>query len=271
MRPIIRSRTGKLSVAEREKQPIVLKQPKIMAGAPIGAAKKRFPWKPILRILFFAVLAIILVWLLNSPIFTVRNIKISGNKTVSSESIAAVVPKNRNLWLYPINDTEAKIMKSSPLMADVQIYRGIPDNIKVVVAERVMALNWTSGGKEYVIGLDGRVITGSASSTDIPKVLDTSNLQPQTGAMVVTPGFVQFILSTTKVFSASTGLNIDHFEVGSTTFDVTVVPKAGPKIIMDSSRDPAVQLRAGKPVLDQFKDKIKQYLDLRVPLRAYFQ
>lgn len=271
MRRIVRStqRIGQSNSAPKE--PTVLRQPKIAAVTPHMVEQKLFPWRPILRILLAAAVTAGVVWLLNSPIFMVRTVTVEGTKNVDKDLIIKQINTHSNLWLFPVASTEKKIKKASPLIADVAIYRGVPDALKVVIAERVMAVHWQSDGHDYVLGLDGKVIDQMTPSSGMPKVVDETNIQPSSGNTVVTAGFIQFVINTQQIFSKIIGKDIDHFEVGNTTFDLTVVPKDGPKLILDTIRNPDVQLSAGKLVLDQDKDKIKQYLDLRVPGKAYYQ
>lgn len=271
MRPIFSSRHSRISDGMKTKQPVVLKQPKIAAVTARNSEQKNFPWKPIFRIIFGVIVVVAVVWLLNSPLFIVKNIEVSGNKVIDKEKIAEIATINRNIWLYPVNDVVTKIKQQFPLVADVAVYRGLPNSIRVVVAEKIMAIEWKSNNKKFVLGLDGKLIVAENSNQSIPVVVDTTNFEPTEGKSIVTPGFVQFIINANTVFESAIGVQVDHFEVGATTFDVTVIPESGPKFILDSSRDPLVQLKAGKLVLDQHADAAKQYIDLRVPLRAYFQ
>ncbi len=268
---LISTRTPRIGNRNDKNQASIRRQPKIGSATSRIQASKPFPWRPILRIVFASIVVAFIVWLMNSPIFLVRAYNITGLKNVPEDAVAQQMPKKSNLWLFPANKVRDRVKTASPLIADVAIYRKVPNTIQVVVAERVLALQWQSADKSYIVGLDGDIIAQMDPKQVLPKVVDTTNIVPAVGKQVVSPGFVQFIQQLQAQFQTIIGVPLDHMEIGETTFDVTAVPKTGPKIILDSTRDPAVQLKAGKPVLEQFGDKIKQYLDLRVPEKGYFQ
>ncbi len=249
----------------------VLRPPKIASTTNRIKARTPFPWRPVLRIIVAALVAAFLVWLLNSPLFMVRSVEVSGIKNVSKKLVVDQVPIQGNLWLFPSSKVESRIKQASPYVADVVIYRGIPNAVRVVVAERVLAVLWESNGQPYIIGLDGAVIAQAKPEESIPRVVDTSNAQYKVGDRVATPGFIHFVRTVKDTFQPIMSTELDHLEVGETTFEVTVIPGSGPKILLDSTRNPETQLKAGKAVMDQYKDVIKEYLDLRVPGRGYFK
>ncbi|MFA6081850.1 MAG: FtsQ-type POTRA domain-containing protein [Patescibacteria group bacterium] len=271
MRPLSEPTPQLTPKAPKISQKTVIRQRKISASTAPIKSKKQFPWRPIVRIIFFACVVSLAVWLANSPIFTVRNVTIDGLKTVDLKLVSKQIPSGANLWLFPTKKTEDAIRKSSPLIADVVVYRVIPDSIKVVVVERVMAAEWRSNNASFLVGLDGKVIVTASPPYEMPVVVDTTNIAYTNGESVATPGFIHFITTSYEKFNIIIGQPLDHFEVGATTFDVTAIPKSGPKIILDATRDPIIELKAAKLVLDQFPSQIKEYLDVRVVGKAYYK
>ncbi len=250
---------------------LIRRQPKIAGRTVRIRERKMFPWRPILRIVFASLIVASVVWLLNSPLFTVRAIAVQGLSNVPEKLVLDQVPRRSNLWLFPTRQTSARIKKASPLIADVGVYRIIPDTIRVVVAERKPGIDWQVQDRHFLIGTDGTVIEEAALQIDLPRVVDTVGAVPNPGAAVVTPGFVHFIQALQNQFEKVVGLPLDHLEISETTFDVTALPKSGPKILFDSTRSSDVQLQAAKLVLDQFKDQIHEYVDMRVPGKAYYK
>ncbi len=250
---------------------VIIRQPKIAKSTDKIVEQKSFPWQVVFRIILTLSIVFFVAWLFNSSIFKVRQVIVAGNVNVPTSLILANAPVNDNLWLYPVSATERKIRSASPLIADVAIYRGVPDVIKIQIAEHSMIADWQTGGQDYILGIDGQLLLKEKPRKPILKLDDTKNLPVHAGEKVVTAGFVQFILSVEHNFQNIIGQPIDHIEIGDTTFAITVVPKSGPKILLDSTRDAVVQLKAGKLVLNQYGKNIKQYLDLRVPGRAYYQ
>ncbi len=249
----------------------ITKKPKISGTTDRVRERRSFPWTPILRILLIAVLVFLAVWAVRSPIFLVRTIAIQGQKAVPEQAIRDVLPSNQNLWLYPISKTVKRVKALSPLIADVSIYRTPPHTIRVVVAERVQAMDWESDGKHYIVGLDGTIILDSAPSSQLPHLIDTTKITPHIGQAVATAGFVHVVADLYDTYPKIVTGDIDHLEIADTIFDITLVPKSGPHILLESTRDVAIQLTAAKKVADQFQDQIKEYIDMRVPTKAYYK
>lgn len=249
----------------------VTKKPKISGTTERVRERSRFPWTPVLRIGLIAIMVFLIIWAVNSPLFLVRNTVVQGAKSISETSIQAVLPSHQNLWLYPVTRTVKRIKSVSPLIADTAISRNPPNTIRVVIAERVQALDWESDGKHYVLGLDGTIILDTAPTSPLPHLIDTTKLTPHIGQAVATPGFVHVAQDVYAAYPKIFAGEIDHLEIGETIFDLTLVPKSGPHVLLESTRDISVQLIAAKKVADQFKDQIKEYIDMRVPAKAYYK
>lgn len=271
-RRIIHTPTPRIGgVKKRQEGAYIGRTPKIGIVTTRIREKRFFPWRPIFRIILVSIIVAVGIWALYSPIFTVRSIAVEGTNNVSQEFVMDQIPLHLNLWRFPVRKLETTIHRSSPYIADVAIYRGIPDAIRVVVVERTLTADWQTGGKHFLLGLDGTVVASGDPPTAMLKIVDTQNLEPTPGQSVVTPGFIQFALALANAFEPTIGVHLKQLEIGATTFDVTAVPETGPKIILESSRRPDVQLHAAKEVMDQFKDGIKEYIDMRVPGKAYYK
>ncbi len=272
MRPISQS-TPRLTPIKRKNGPdrIIGRQPKIAVSTQAFREKKQFPWRPIMRISLLSGLTFLIVWALNSPLFTIRHIQIDGLKNVSRDVVLQHVPPHTNLWTFRTKEVAEQIKKSSLLIADVGIYRGIPDTIRIAIAERTLVVDWESNGKHVSIGRDGRAIVEGVPNQPMIHIIDTTNLEVHVGDTVATPGFIHFVETADARLNDVFQMKLDHLEVGITTFDVTVVAEHGPRLVLDSTRNAEIQMKAAKLVTDQYGDKIKQYVDLRVPGKAYYQ
>lgn len=253
------------------KSGLIGRQPKIAGGTSRIREQTRFPWRPIIRIIILSILVFGVVWALNSPIFLVRNTVIQGLRSVPEDDVRAVLPKQSNLWLYPVNLTIKKVRAVSPLVADAAIYRQAPSTVRLVVAEKVQAIDWIANDKHYIVGVDGAVIFQGSSALSLPRLYDLTNMTPAIGKAVVTAGFVHFVQELSLQYPLVFATEFERLEIGATTFDVTVIPKSGPRIILDTNRPAEAQLKAAKILLDQYKDNIKEYVDLRVAGRGYYK
>ncbi len=270
MRRIISTSTRKYG-SSSGKSGLIGRQPKIAASTARIYEQTKFPWRPIVRIILLSMLVSGVVWALNSPIFLTRNTVIQGLKSIPEESVRAVLPKQSNIWLYPIRLTIKKVRATSPLVADIAIYRQAPSTVRLVIAEKVQAIDWVSSGQHYIVGLDGTVILQTESVLALPHLFDMANVTPTVGKAVVTAGFVHFVQELSRQYPLVFATEFDRMEIGETTFDVTVIPKSGPRIILDTNRPAEAQLKAAKIMLDQYQANIKEYVDLRVAGKGYYK
>ena len=233
--------------------------------------KKRSIWRSIYRILVILVVISTLIWAFFSPVFTISDVIIVGNKNVDIESVRPAVPIALNLWRYPTSKVINNIKNVSPLISDVAIYRGVPNTIKVDIAEKVVAVLWQSGENEFLVGIDGKVIMKPDKDYMVPKVIDRSGILLSAGDIVANLNIIKFIQDVKYNYETVVGSPLDHFEVGATMFEISVISTVTPKMILDTQRDAKLQLEAARLVLDQEKDKIKEYIDLRVIGKAYIK
>ena len=269
---LIARRTQKLGQkSPKAAKSTILRQPKIGKTTNRVISRKPFPIVPIVRIIVISGMVAFSVWLFNSPLFLVRNVEVEGLKNADKNAVLQHVPEHANIWLLSRSNVAKNIRQSSPYIADVVVLRGIPDTIRIKIAERVLAVEWVSSDKHYIVGLDGTVIAEGTPHEPIPKVVDVANVPATVGHTVATPGLIHFIGEVYGNYQNKIGSEIDHLEVGETTFEIAVMPKTGSKMVLDTTRSADNQLTAGKLVLDQKASDIKEYLDLRVPGKAYYR
>ena len=90
------------------------------------------------RNIFFVILGLLLalILVLNSPLFDLKDIEISGNERVSSEQIARDLglTKGTNLFRYALTHFN-KTPRMDPRLSTVDVYMKWPDRVKIVVEE----------------------------------------------------------------------------------------------------------------------------------------
>jgi hypothetical protein len=249
----------------------IRKHPKMSGLTDKVIEKKPSIIRPLMRIVIILLSLGLFAWALFSPIFAVSEVIIAGNVNVGSEKVSAVVPTNINLWRYPTAKVAAKVKDVSPLISDVAIYRGVPNSIKIDVAEKNVAVIWQSGEDKFIVGMDGNAIMKPDKEYAVPLVIDSSGILIKMNDNVASTSFISLVIEVANAFESIIGVPIDHFEVGVTTFEITVVGKTGPKLIMNTQRDGKLQLEAAKIVLTSHPDKVKEYIDLRVLGKAYIK
>ena len=84
--------------------------------------------------ILLAVIAGIIIYLMLSPVFNIKNIQVQGNNGISAEQIISLskVKKDMNLFKVSNKDTISAI-KENPYVKSVEIKRTLPDTITFVI------------------------------------------------------------------------------------------------------------------------------------------
>lgn len=217
---------------------------------------------------------IYLVWM--SDVFRVKKIIYEG--TVS-EDAKMVVDREIGENIFKVNNFTLadKIKEVYPQAYTINVYKGLPDVLKVVMAERSVAMIWHSGGKNYLVdrlGVAFREVSNVSTNAKwkvLPVVNDTTNFSVKPGQRLVSTRFIDFARIINDNFSKVEGIKIAHIEVGETSFQPNIVTELGWKVLLDGNRSPEYQLSDLKRILDKHKSEIKEYVDLRIEGYGYWK
>lgn len=118
-------------------------------------------------ILLLAVIVGLIIYLMLSPIFNIKNINVEGNESISSEQIISLskVQKETNLFKVSNKDTTASI-KENPYVKSVEIRRTLPDTITFVITERIATYMLEYGGSYAYIDNQGYILEISANTKE---------------------------------------------------------------------------------------------------------
>ena len=132
-------------------------------------------------ILLLAVIAGIIIYLMLSPIFNIKNIIVEGNSSISSEQIISLskVQKETNLFKVSNKDTTASI-KENPYVKSVEIRRKLPDTITFVITERIATYMLEYGGSYAYIDNQGYILEISANTKEgLAKIVGYETVQDE--------------------------------------------------------------------------------------------
>ena len=117
--------------------------------------------------LLLAVIIGLIIYLMLSPIFNIKNINVEGNKDISSEQIISLskVQKESNLFKVSNKDTVSAI-KENPYVKTVEIKRTLPDTITFVITERVATYMLEYGSSYAYIDNQGYILEISANTKE---------------------------------------------------------------------------------------------------------
>ena len=143
--------------------------------------RNRFLW---LGVLFFFFIIAIFYFLFVSEIFQVEKIIVTGEKKVSKIDLKLLVEeklekkifflKTRSIFLVNLNEKKENILNSFPNISEVEISRGFPDTLNIVVVERFGLTIWCQGGQCFLLDGEG-VIFEEIFDTD-SKAFQIKNL-----------------------------------------------------------------------------------------------
>jgi len=124
--------------------------------------RNRFLWSGILIFIF---ITSSLYFLFFSEIFQVEKIIVTGEKKVSKIDLELLVKekleketfflKTRSIFLVNLNEIKENILNSFPQIAEIEISRGFPDTLNVVVVERFCLTIWCQEGQCFLLDNEG--------------------------------------------------------------------------------------------------------------------
>lgn len=222
---------------------------------------------------YFIFLGLLGYVLFFSSWFKVKEVMVEGNSLLSKGMVVESIPTGQNIFLFDIGKTRSDLIKKFPEIKSVEIYRGIPNAIKVVILERDGKITWQSGENIYLVSDQGEVVRKIAGEegAGLVKVIDKTNLPVVPGTQLVSPNFIAFVTNISSSFYDMVNIKPLDFEVGETTFDVNLKTDAGIYVKFNTLRSSKKQLENLKTVLVSKRQDIKEYVDIRVDGWAYYK
>jgi len=250
------------------------KTPNIFKPAKNYGQKKaniKFPlhlWKVFLAII---TLLFLLYLVFFSSVFNISDVFVEGNHFVESDKVKELVAPGQNIFRFDQNIYKQKLKAAFPEIQDTQIFRGIPNAIKIVLLEHEAKIIWQSGESKYLVSSQGEVIKKVDAGEGYPVVIDARSFPVNVGDAVVSPSFIAFIINIKDNFFSATNIQPTTFEIQSTTFDVNLHTEAGFYVKLNSLRASRKQLDNLRTVLAQKRQDIHEYIDLRIDGWAYYK
>jgi len=122
----------------------------------------RFFW---LGILIFVILFSIFYFLFFFQTFQVEKIIVTGEEKVAKEGLKLLVEKKlekkilffktKSIFLVNLNEIKKDILDSFPQVAEVEIGRGFPDALNIVVVERFGLVVWCQAEQCFLVDNEG--------------------------------------------------------------------------------------------------------------------
>lgn len=224
-------------------------------------------------IFFLIVLLALSYYLFLSPQFRIKEMIVEGTNLLSAEDVKAALPQDQNIFRFNVGYNEKKLLAKFPEIKEVQIYRGIPNALKIVVLEREGRVIWQSGETKYLLSSQGEIakVFPADYPSDLPLIIDSHSLPVVVGDKLVSPNFIAFIVNVFSTFYGEVNIKPTTFEIGETTFDVVLKTDAGFYVKLNSLRSSKKQLENLKTVLMAKRADVHEYVDLRIDGWAYYK
>ncbi|EKE14506.1 MAG: hypothetical protein ACD_12C00464G0004 [uncultured bacterium] len=241
--------------------------------------------------LFLVFLVTTIYFLFFSIIFEVKEVKIEGNRFISSKNIENIIKetlgakrflifKQNNILFFSKKkahqDLVNKIQEKQALV-DAKITKIYPDTLKISINERIPRLVLLSSGKRYFIDLDGVITRDIAPNEEIgiefSKISYTTDKVLSIGDTVINPEFIKKALEIKDKLSQRTDkINMDSFQnVEDDEHQIWVNTQDGWQIFFDITSD--IETQIDKLILVLEKKEIDRnrlnYIDVRFPERVY--
>jgi cell division septal protein FtsQ len=211
---------------------------------------------------------------------SLKQLKVQGNRSVSTAQVVQLADAGlRHQWfghntiLISGGVLAAYLEQADPAIAHATVERSSLHTITIKVAERQPTLNWKTGGIVYLLDANATVISPTTPAyASLPTVTDSSNLPVKTGEQVAPTQFVTFCAELAQLLPG-TGYQIAAMTVPASTSEVYVTTTTGLTLKFDTTR-PAVgevnDLKAVQAELEAANQTPTQYIDLRIPNKAYY-
>ena len=244
---------------------------------------RKAPWGLIFRsLLLLAAIGGAIYLICYSQFFSIVNIEIQGTILVPNDQLMALakeeVAQQPNILFFETINLEKVIEERYPIIQSVDLQKGIPNTIRLIIQEREPELIWRTKEEDYLVDSNGWLFTSSReyqeksgqSGSYLLTVRDLSNLPVQINQKVAASDWVAFVKEIDRLIIEKTNLKVIRFVVEGTTFDLTALTDKG-RILFDTTQPPQDQINSLETGLETIKKKQFQYLDLRIRGWIYYK
>lgn len=251
---------------------------------PIAPATPRAPldrkprdWGLWFRRFIFGLLALGFIWLIYSG-FQLKTINIEPNEYSQDllpqveKSIAAHRGWNHLLLLNSGDLAKDLSVQNSATFTNIKVEKvWFGRAITVKAGERTESLRWQTSNQVYVLDCKGVVIRQIAvnEASNLPLVVDGSNLPVEINKNAVSSDFASFTVEANRQVKDVLKLGIVNNRIIDTSSELLVVTDKGYYIRFDTTGDLATQIDSAARVLKT--EQPKEYLDVRIPYKAYYR
>lgn len=247
---------------------MLLKNPKVY-NPPRELEKKKFPKFFLIIFILIIIFGGLIYFLFYSSLFRIKNIIIEDSNSQVSNFCEKY--KGSNILLFSSSRIEEEIIEKFPEVKDLEVIRGLPDTIKIRFQDRQSKIIWQTQGKNFLVDNSGQIYKETEDLSDLPQVKDNKDISVNIGQQVVSESFLNFLTELNSTFTQANGFKINRFEINDTIFQVDALTDQGWTVIFDTTRKVTDQLSDLSKFLNEHKNEVIEYIDLRVEGRVYYK
>jgi cell division septal protein FtsQ len=256
---------------------------------PMVRQRPKTPWRrpkmPVIKVVWLRIallgIGALLILIGIARLTALHQIRVKGTQTLTSAHVTQLANAGlrkqwlgHNLLLVDTGSLATYLEQADLGIKQATVQRQLPHTLLITIQERQPALNWKTGGTTYLLDSNATVIgpTGGVYAK-LPTVTDSSNLPVKAGDRVAPTQFVAFCVNLAALLP-STGYAIQQMTVPTSTSEVYVTTTTGLTLKFDTTRpagDEIADLKAVQAELQAAGQTPTQYIDLRIPHKAYYQ
>jgi cell division septal protein FtsQ len=199
-----------------------------------------------------------------SPLFRVQTLEVIATPEFDAALLAEIAGlRDESMFTAPLTLAESRL-EAIPEVKDAKVQRRWPHTVRIVVEPRVPWGYWQVGDVNYVVDLDGVIISRGASIGAAPAIIQTdseANLRP---GVQVDADAVMVADSLLETVPREFGLNIIYFQY-SRAEGLSLVTDSGYSAVIGDSYDLDYKLAVWQSVEEKMgRQRLQgQVLDLR--------
>ena len=231
---------------------------------------------------YIILLGIIIGVVFFSSIFRIDKVDVQGPNTELSQSLSGEVTKylksslaGKNWLFLDAKSLKGILQKTFTGQEDIIVEKQFPNKLIIKTDEQKSAIVWKTGSKKYIVSINGRVMSElqGENTPALTALTDGSSLPVDVGNKILSRDFVSFAIKIGDYIKAKS-LGPEKIYITETTKELLVKTNAGYEIKFNTEETPESQLKSLQATLDLLASQNKkatQYIDLRVPGRAFYK
>lgn len=211
-----------------------------------------------------------------SKLFQVKEIIIAGEEKVSKEELKLFIEEKleaeilffetKGIFAINLKEIRSAILNKFPKIAAVEIHRGIPDALNVVVIERIGIAKWCKEETCFLLDKEGVIFEEIDLETEIIKITDGQELALALGEKVIEKKLLSQIMEIERKLKEDLKIQLQEVLLVSSE-RINIKTSEGWKIYLNPQQDIEWQLTKLNAVLEEElspeRRRELEYIELR--------